>query len=101
MLNQVVLIGKVVGFESDSKNSHYLLLAVERDFKDFEGKFRIDVIRCVLWKGISESVKNYYKEGQLISICGRLEENENMPNLVIAEKLSFVGRTTKGEFVKE
>lgn len=97
MLNQVVLMGKVVKIEKDSKGNIYLLLGVERDYKDNDGTFKKDIIRCTLWKGISDSIKNYYKEGQYLSISGRLEEGEDKMNLVIAEKVSFIGRTTKGE----
>ena len=34
MLNQVILIGKVVGLEKDDGGNNYLLLGVERDYKD-------------------------------------------------------------------
>lgn len=102
MLNQVILIGKVDKIEKTDNGHLYLNLAVEREYKDIGGKFKTDNIRCLLWKGISDSIKNYYKSGQYLSICGRIEELEDGSNVVIAEKVSFIGRTSKGEeFVKE
>ena len=96
MLNQVVLIGKVKKIEKSASGSNYLLLAIERTYKNTEGVFLHDTIHCVLWKGIHDSVRHYYKEGQYLSVTGRLETYENMANVVIAEKVGFIGLTSKG-----
>ena len=97
MLNQVALLGEVVTIHQDTEGDTYLALAIERDHKDHEGKYLVDIIHCRVWKGMADSVRKYYKEGQYLSICGRLEENETMRNLVVAEKVAFAGRTTKGQ----
>lgn len=97
MFNQVVIIGKVIKLEKDDKGDYYLMLGVERNYKDYNGSYTTDSIRCSLWKGLSDSVSDYYKEGQYLSVSGRLEEKEGYGNLVIIEKLAFMGRTTKNK----
>lgn len=93
MLNQVVLLGKVVSVEKEETGQYYLLLEVERDFKESDGTFKKDILKCTLWRGIADSIRDYYQSGQVISVCGRLECDSSYRNIVIGEKISFLGRT--------
>lgn len=106
MLNQVVIVGKVVKLPEVKETSTgvklaELLVEVDRNFKNSQGEYETDQIQCTLWRGIAESAIEQCTIGSLIGIKGRLQANafetkENRPFRyceVIAEKVSFL--TTK------
>ena len=57
MLNQIVLVGKVVELptlretSSGSKVAN-LLLEVDRTFKNAQGEYEKDLIVCTMWRGV-------------------------------------------------
>ena len=86
MLNQVVLVGRLTDEPNivdidDNKKKTVVNLAVNRPFKNSEGLYETDFIRCVLWNGIATNTKEYCHKGDIVGIKGRLqtstyEENE-------------------------
>ena len=48
-------------------------IAVQRDYKNEEGKYDIDFFNCVAWRGTGEHVSKHFKKGQRINISGSLE----------------------------
>ena len=71
MLNQVQLVGRVKKVYQDSDKDWYLVLEVTRSFKDFEGSFQKDYLKCKVWRGV-ESLVKYCQNNQFVSVCGRL-----------------------------
>ena len=106
MLNQVVIVGKVLKLPEIKETATgiklaELLVEVDRNFKNSQGEYETDQIQCTLWRGIAESAIEQCAVGSLVGIKGRLQANafdtkENRPFHyceVIAEKVSFL--TTK------
>ena len=102
MLNQVVLAGRLVSdpeiFTTESNKKKTLVtVAVPRSYKNTEGNYDTDFIRCVLWNGIAESTSEYCKKGHIVGVKGRLQtssyEKDGETKYVmdvIAEKVSFL-----------
>lgn len=109
MLNQIVLVGRLTDdpklAETDTgKKKTIINLAVARPFKNSEGVYETDFIRCILWNGIADNAKEYTKKGDIVGIKGRLqtstyEENGERKYMteVIAERLSFITSYKKEE----
>ncbi|MCK8826764.1 single-stranded DNA-binding protein [Natroniella acetigena] len=78
MLNQVNLVGrlardpKLVEMESDSKRAN-LVVAVERDYKNKEGKRKTDFIYVTVWNRLAEQCDEFLSKGRLIAVQGRIE----------------------------
>ena len=103
MLNQIVLVGKVVELPTLRETSGgskvaNLLLEVDRNFKNSHGEYEKDLILCTLWRGVAESAIAVCEIGSLVGVKGRVQANmiitkENKPFYsceVVAEKLSFL-----------
>ena len=79
MLNQVVLVGRIVRDlelkETDKSKLANLTLAVPRSYKNINGEYDTDYINCTLWKGIAENTAEYCNKGDLIAVRGRLQSN--------------------------
>ena len=112
MLNQVVLVGRltkdpeVVNTESGKKVS-YINLAVQRPFKNTDGIYETDFIRCVLWNIVAENTAEYCKTGDIIGVKGRLQTSNYQDEdgttkyitEVMAERITFLssGKSTEVE----
>lgn len=103
MLNQIILVGKVVELptlrETSSGNKvANLLLEVDRNFRNAHGEYDKDLIMCTLWRGVAETATSVCEVGSLVGVKGRLQASsfdtkENRPFYyceVIAEKVSFL-----------
>lgn len=102
MLNQVVLAGRLVSdpeiFTTDNNKKKTLVtVAVPRSYKNTDGNYDTDFIRCVLWNGIAESTSEYCRKGDIVGVKGRLQtssyekDGETRYSMdVIAEKVSFL-----------
>ncbi len=102
MLNQVVLVGRLVKDvevrtgEKESKYS-FINLAIPRSYKNHDGIYETDFVECVLWNNIASNTAEYCKKGDIIGVKGRIESRiveENNINKtvlqVIAEKVTFL-----------
>ena len=103
MLNQVVLVGRLtddpelVTSESGKKVSS-ITLAVQRTYKNSDGIYEADFIRCVLWNAIATSTTDYCHKGDIVGVKGYLktssyEDKEGTKRYVtdvIAEKVTFL-----------
>lgn len=77
-MNQTNLVGRLtkeltlekVGANQISKVE--FTLAVNRDFKNKEGKFDADFIRCTVWNKTAEFLHQYATKGTLLSITGAI-----------------------------
>ncbi|MCI9280545.1 MAG: single-stranded DNA-binding protein [Bacilli bacterium] len=102
-MNQVLLVGRlckepeVVTTEKDRKRS-VITLAVNRPYKNSDGLYEADFIRCVLWNNVALNTFSYCHTGDVLGIKGRLQtrsyeaEHEEKKYLmeVIAEKITFI-----------
>ena len=86
MLNQVVLVGRIV-----------YDLELKRSFKNMEGNYDTDFIRCLIFDNVAENTKEYCKKGDIVGLKGRLqsrivEKGEKKENImeVIGEKVTFL-----------
>ncbi len=104
MLNQIILVGRLtkdpeVIIHENNKKRAAIDLAVSRGFKNIDGVYDVDYIRCILWNGIAEHTKEYCKKGDLVGIKGRLQtrtytlKNETKYiTEVIAERVTFLSK---------
>ena len=71
MINQIILVGRLTGdpeieeYEENKKRT-IINLAVQRNFKNSEGKYETDFFRCVLWNGLASSTKEYCHRGDMV-----------------------------------
>ena len=73
-------------------------VAVNRFSKEPDAK-KVDFFTVVAWQGKAEFVSRYFKKGQAIVVCGRLENrewsdkqgNKRISTEIIAEEISFAG----------
>ena len=101
--NKVILIGNMTA-DPELKQTQGGLsvcsfsIAVNRRFKT-EGQQDCDFINIVAWRQQAEFVTRYFKKGQPILVCGRLENREwtdkngskRISTEIIAEEICFVG----------
>ncbi len=102
MLNQVVIAGRLVRdpeivMTENNKKRTYITVAVPRSYKNIDGNYETDFIRCTLWNAIAENTCEYCKKGDVIGVKGRIQtsnyevEGEKKYTMdIIAEKVSFL-----------
>ena len=102
MLNQVVIAGRLTSdpefvITENNKKRTYVTVAVPRGYKNIDGTYDTDFIRCILWNAIAENVCEYCKKGDIVGVKGRIQtssyekEGEKVYTMdVIAEKVSFL-----------
>ena len=103
MLNQVVLVGRLtknpeVKKAESGKKYTSIVVAVPRSFKNSDGLYDTDFIKCVLWNAIADNTCEYCHSGDVVGIKGRLQvssyetEEKEMKYVteVVAEKVTFL-----------
>ena len=101
MTNSVVLVGRITQDltiqETENSKRTFLILAVPREFKNSEGDYDTDFIKCTLWNGVAINTKEYCKKGDVIGIKGRLQsgqyekDGETVYTMeVIVDKVTFL-----------
>lgn len=105
MMNQTVLVGRIVQDPKiteleDGKKVCNVTVAVPRSYKNENGEYDTDFIKCTMWSGIAEKTSEYCKQGDLIGIKGRIQtrviEKDNSKQTiqeVIAEKVTFLAKS--------
>ena len=110
MHNVVYLIGRLtedpalksIGEEKDMLTIN---LAVQRSYKNENGIYETDFIRCILWNCIAKNTSEYCHKGDLVGVKGRLQtrkyEDENKEDKyiteVIVDKVSFLASKRETE----
>lgn len=78
MLNNINLMGRLTK-DPDCRTTPSGIsvaswyLAVDRDYKDQDGKRATDFFTCIAWRGTADLAKQYLKKGRLITVTGRME----------------------------
>lgn len=110
MLNSVVLVGRltdnpsVITTENGNKVST-VVVAVQRGFKNIEGLYDTDFIKCILWNNMAANTTQYCHKGDLVGIKGRIQTNsyetedgtKKFSTEVIAEKITFLANSKTDE----
>lgn len=113
-MNNVILVGRltadpeIVEIEENKKVTT-VILAVNRNFKNTEGVYETDFIRCILWNSIASTTTEYCHVGDVIGVKGRLQtskyddENKKTHYIVdvVAERVTFLSTNRKHEIVNE
>lgn len=110
MLNNVILVGRLTANPEmieieDGKKVTSVILAVNRNFKNTEGIYETDFIRCILWNNVAANTTEYCRIGDVVGIKGRLQtskyedENKKIHYVmdVIAERVTFLSTNKKHE----
>ena len=108
MINNVILLGRLTKdpelITSEKGNKRLVInLAVDRDYKNQDGIYETDFIRCVLWNGIAGATSEFCKVGDVVGIKGRLQtsvyetedKKKNYSTEVIAERVTFLSSGKK------
>ena len=110
MLNQVVLVGRLTEDPTlintvNGKKVSSITLAVQRTFKNQDGVYEADFIRCILWNAIAASTTEYCHKGDIVGVKGRIQTsnyedekgNKVYTTDVIAEKVTFLSSKKNNE----
>jgi single-strand DNA-binding protein len=104
LINQVTLVGRLardpeLRYTPEGKAVSNVTLAVNRNFRNTDGKFDADFVQCTLWKKTAENTVQYCRKGSIIGITGRIQtrnyDNQEGKRVyvteVVAESVRFVG----------
>ena len=107
-MNNVTLVGRLthdpeIKELNDGTVRTLINVAVSRDYRNSEGIYEADFIRCILWNGIASATKDYCHKGDVVGIKGKIQsrayENDNNEKKylteVIAEKITFINSASK------
>ena len=107
-MNHLVLAGRLaedpkVEILKDGNSITTITLAIPRNYKNSEGVYETDFVKCNIWKGIAEAAKDYCRKGDIIGVRGRIQSkvikdengNDKEIQVNVAEKITFI--TTRGQ----
>lgn len=79
-MNKVVLLGRLTAepemYRATGENANVnarFTVAVNRPFKNAEGGYDADFIRCVAWRNNAEFIEKYFHKGNMIALDGRIQ----------------------------
>ena len=109
-MNKEILVGRLCQDPEllsvkNQKQMTSITLAINRHFKNNDGIYETDFIRCVLWNGIAANTTEYCHKGDIVGVKGRLqtsvyEDDDNNKKYgmdVVAEKITFLSSGNKKE----
>lgn len=78
MLNKICLVGRMtkdpeLKYLQNGTAVTTFTLAVDRTFKNKNGKREADFINIVVWRKQAENVANYTHKGSLVAVAGRIQ----------------------------
>ena len=106
MLNQIIIAGRITKIKTEKteegKTKTFVVVKVPRAYKNIDGTYDTDYIKCTLYGGISENVIEYCKVNDVVGIKGRMQTTNKNGNKmeIVAEKVSFLSsrrEENKGE----
>ena len=106
MLNQVVLVGRIVKtpelrMTETGKKTATVTLAVPRNYKNSDGEYETDFLDCTLWTNVAENTTEYCQTGDMVGVKGRIQtrtiQNEDgskrRKTEIVAEKVTFLAQS--------
>ena len=100
MLNQVVLVGRLTEIKRENEYTIEIELAVPRSFKNEDGIYDTDYIKCMVNGNVAKNTEEYCNKGDLVGIKGRVQAIDNDIEL-IAEKITFLTSKKENEMAKD
>ena len=114
MHNMVYLIGRLTEDPTlkkldDDKEMLTINLAVQRSFKNEDGIYETDYLRCILWNALASHTCEYCKKGDLVGLKGRIQsrsyedEDKNIKYIteIVVDKISFLASAKNKEEKEE
>lgn len=114
MLNQVVLVGRIVKtpelrVTETGKKTTTVTLAVPRNYKNMEGEYETDFLDCTLWTNVAENTTEYCQTGDMVGVKGRIQtriiQNEDGSKKkrteIVAEKVTFLAQAPNNREAKD
>lgn len=87
MLNQVILVGRIVELKPDKG----IRIAIPRSYKNEEGVYDTDTLTVFMQGVMLDNTVQYCSKGDLVGIKGRLQEDSKSHSpKIIADKLTFL-----------
>lgn len=103
MLNQIILVGRLtqdLEVKEEENGSKYAILnlAIPRSFKNSEGQYDTDFVKCKAFDSIASNTAEYCNKGDIVGVKGRIqtrniEKEDGTKEYVmeiIAEKVTFL-----------
>ena len=91
MLNQVILVGRIVEEVKKVDRGYKMRMGIPRSYKNADGEYETDFIEIQMLDNVGNSVKEYCKKGDIVGVKGRLQNGDlNIPLEVVAEKVTFL-----------
>ena len=110
MLNQVVLVGRIVKtpelrVTDTGKKTATVTLAVPRNYKNINGEYETDFLDCTLWTNVAENTTEYCQTGDMVGVKGRLQTriiqnddgSKKKRTEIIAEKVTFLAQASNNK----
>lgn len=102
MLNQVVIVGRlvekpIIEENENGKKVSEITLAVPRNYKNADGIYDTDFIKCTLWNDIAENTVEYCDKGNIVGVKGRLQCLGGNELQLVTEKVSFLSNNKNKE----
>ena len=77
-MNSLNIVGRLVNDPESRQTQNGVTqskfrVAVDRDFKNAEGKYDADFFNIVAWKGTADFCNRYLQKGRLVAINGRVQ----------------------------
>ena len=109
-MNDVNLVGRLVTDPeleelTNGKRVLTVTLSINRNYKNEDGIYETDFIRCILWNGIAATTAEHCRRGDVVGIKGRLQtrkyedDNKNIhyATEVVAERVTFLSSKSKNK----
>ena len=114
MLNQVVLVGRIVKTPElrtteTGKKTATVTLAVPRNYKNMNGEYETDFLDCTLWTNVAENTTEYCQTGDMVGVKGRIQTrvitsddgSKKKKTEIVAEKVTFLAQTPNNKEEKK
>ena len=85
----MILVGRVANLEVNDEGKAVITLAIPRSFKNADGEYETDILKCRLYGAIATNTKEYCRKGDIVGVKGRLQ-SEDGSMIAIAEKVTFL-----------
>jgi len=77
-MNKAVLMGRLVHDPELTTTPSQIsvakfTIAINRRFKNADGKYDADFLNCVAWRQTGEFISKYFKKGNMISVVGTIQ----------------------------
>lgn len=112
MINELTLVGRLarepeLKITGEGTFFCQITVAVNRSYKNQEGKYDTDFIQCTFWKRNAENIVSFCKKGSLVGVQGRVqtrsyEKQDGTKNYVVevvGESITFLSKPKEENLV--